>query len=122
MRFPTLSADDFAAELASGRPPVVLDTRPRDEFEAGHVPGAMHVPVHDLGRRQEELPASKVVRVVVVGEPGRRGEAAAAWLVLMGFADVALLEGGIAGHRGDLEKGPPAPRPARWQPELRVLP
>jgi rhodanese-related sulfurtransferase len=122
MRAPTLSADAFAAELVAERRPFVLDTRSREEFEAGHVPGSRNVPVHELGRRQDELPSSKVARILVIGEPGRRSEAAAAWLVLMGYADVALVEGGIAAHRGELEKGPAGPLPPRWQPELRVLP
>ena len=39
----------------------VLDVRPRDEYEAGHVSGALSVPVEELGRRLRELPKSREV-------------------------------------------------------------
>lgn len=40
---------------------VVLDVRPVDEFRAGHIPGAVSVPVDELERRIGELPAGKQV-------------------------------------------------------------
>lgn len=33
----------------------VLDVRPADEFAAGHVPGAVNIPLHELEQRLEEL-------------------------------------------------------------------
>jgi len=38
---------------------VVLDTRPAGEYAAGHIPGALSMPVHDLEKRLEELPRKK---------------------------------------------------------------
>jgi len=38
---------------------VILDTRPASEYEAGHIAGAISVPVADLRRRLKELPKSK---------------------------------------------------------------
>src|SRR5688572_22015298 len=38
---------------------VVLDTRPANEYEAGHIAGAISVPVADLQRRLKELPKTK---------------------------------------------------------------
>lgn len=35
---------------------VVLDVRPREEFEAGHIPGAISIPLEDLRARLGELP------------------------------------------------------------------
>jgi hypothetical protein len=35
----------------------LLDVRPEDEFAAGHLPGALNVPLADLERRLAELPA-----------------------------------------------------------------
>lgn len=122
MRFPTIDAETFTRELASPRPPIVLDVRPREAFEAGHVPGASNVPVHEMARRVDELPRSRVARIVVIGDPGPRSAAAATWLALVGYVDVALLDGGFAAWSGAVETGPPAPPAPRWQPELRVLP
>lgn len=39
----------------------VIDVRPRDEFEAGHIPGALSVPVPELRKRLGEIPKSREV-------------------------------------------------------------
>jgi rhodanese-related sulfurtransferase len=38
---------------------VILDTRPANEYEAGHIAGAISVPVADLRRRLKELPRAR---------------------------------------------------------------
>jgi rhodanese-related sulfurtransferase/DNA-binding MarR family transcriptional regulator len=40
---------------------VVLDVRPTEEFAAGHLPGAMNIPMHELEKRLRELPKRKEV-------------------------------------------------------------
>ena len=39
----------------------VLDVRPPEEFAAGHLPGAVNIPIHELERRLAELPRRKEV-------------------------------------------------------------
>jgi rhodanese-related sulfurtransferase/predicted transcriptional regulator len=39
----------------------VLDVRPAEEFAAGHVPGALNIPIHELAKRLAELPKRKEV-------------------------------------------------------------
>jgi rhodanese-related sulfurtransferase/DNA-binding transcriptional ArsR family regulator len=39
----------------------VLDVRPEEEFDAGHLPGAVNIPVEELGKRLGELPKRKEV-------------------------------------------------------------
>ena len=39
----------------------VLDVRPREEFAAGHLPGAINIPIHELAKRLAELPKRKEV-------------------------------------------------------------
>jgi rhodanese-related sulfurtransferase len=39
----------------------VLDVRPPEEFAAGHVPGAVNIPMHELQKRLAELPKRKEV-------------------------------------------------------------
>jgi ArsR family transcriptional regulator len=39
----------------------VLDVRPEDEFEVGHLPGALNIPVAELERRLGELPVNQEV-------------------------------------------------------------
>ena len=53
---------DFPA-LAAGWPlagRVVLDVRRPDEWRAGHLPGAVHIPFWELERRAAEVPAGQV--------------------------------------------------------------
>jgi rhodanese-related sulfurtransferase len=40
---------------------VVLDVRPREEFSAGHLPGAVNIPIHELAKRLKELPRRKEI-------------------------------------------------------------
>ncbi len=39
----------------------VVDVRPREEFDAGHIPGAISMPVAEVKRRMKELPRSREV-------------------------------------------------------------
>lgn len=39
----------------------VIDVRPRDEYEAGHIPGALSMPVDEVKRRMKELPRGREV-------------------------------------------------------------
>lgn len=39
---------------------VVLDVRQRDEWDAGHLPGAVHIPIQDVRHRLGEIPAGRV--------------------------------------------------------------
>ena len=39
----------------------VLDVRPTEEFAAGHLPGAVNIPVRELEKRLKELPRNKEV-------------------------------------------------------------
>lgn len=55
-----VSRKDLVARLHEGSV-TVLDVRPEDEFVAGHLPGALNIPVSDLQRRLGELPSDREV-------------------------------------------------------------
>jgi rhodanese-related sulfurtransferase len=40
---------------------IVLDVRPENEFNAGHIKGAVSIPIHDLKRRLKELPRKREI-------------------------------------------------------------
>jgi len=52
--------EELLARVRSGSV-VVLDVRPVEEYRAGHIRGALSVPVKDLARRMRELPARKEI-------------------------------------------------------------
>jgi rhodanese-related sulfurtransferase len=42
----------------------LLDVREDHEWQAGHAPGAHHIPMGELGQRQDELPADETILVI----------------------------------------------------------
>ena len=53
---------DRLIELSRAGAVTVLDVRPVDEFELGHVPGAVNIPLRDLEARLAELdPAQEII-------------------------------------------------------------
>src|ERR687895_1200651 len=56
-----VSREELARRLQNGDDLVVLDVRPTAEYAAGHVPGAVSIPVGELRRRLAELPADREV-------------------------------------------------------------
>ena len=52
---------DELHKLMSEEQVTVIDVRPREEFEAGHIPGAVSIPVPELKRRAPELPKRKEI-------------------------------------------------------------
>ncbi|WP_026455100.1 MBL fold metallo-hydrolase [Saccharomonospora iraqiensis] len=54
--FPSVEWRDLAAEFSAGRAPTVLDVRRDEEFNAEHIEGAVHVPLHELLPRMADVP------------------------------------------------------------------
>lgn len=50
---------DELLKRARSKQVVILDTRPASEYIAGHIPGALSIPVDDLQQRLKELPKGK---------------------------------------------------------------
>ena len=58
----TVSAEVPVSEVPEGG--WLLDVREPDEWEAGHVPGAVHIPLGQLGQRTSEIPADQTIYVI----------------------------------------------------------
>lgn len=78
-------AERVRAAVAAGAR--VVDVRSPGEFASGHVPGAINVPVHELGRRLGEL-GPVDAPVVLYCASGARSASAAQALRRAGFAEV----------------------------------
>lgn len=50
-----ISPRELMRRLAGDNPPVVIDVRDPEEYAAGHVPGAINVPLTELEARLSEL-------------------------------------------------------------------
>jgi hydroxyacylglutathione hydrolase len=75
----------------------VVDVRGRSEWDAGHLPGAVHIPLATLANRLDELPRD--TPVVMQCQSGGRSSIASALLQAHGFENVVNLRGGIRGWR-----------------------
>lgn len=71
-------------KIASGAK--IVDVRSPEEFRDGAYPGAVNIPMQDLGRRMAEIPKDKPV--VLYCASGARSAAAARTLKQAGYQDV----------------------------------
>lgn len=96
MTIPTLSVDDLKSMTEGGADPFVLDVRQPDEYVGplGHIPGAVLIPLGELGGRLAEVEAYRGETVVTVCRSGARSANAAAILQKAGFQKVYNLAGG----------------------------
>jgi rhodanese-related sulfurtransferase len=74
---------------------LVLDVREADEFAAGHLPRARHIPLAQLSKRVDEIAKFKDKPVLVTCKNGARSGAAARVLRQAGFTNVFGLRGGV---------------------------
>ncbi|MBI2820724.1 MAG: rhodanese-like domain-containing protein, partial [Acidobacteria bacterium] len=90
-----VTATTLAEELASARPPLVLDVRTEREWRDKRIEGSLNIPLNQLPKRIAEVPAER--RVVVHCASGYRSSIAAGLLQRNGISDMADLIGGISG-------------------------
>jgi hydroxyacylglutathione hydrolase len=76
---------------------VVVDVRGAAEWETGHLPGALHIPLGYLLDRVNQIPRTKTV--VTQCQSGARSSIAASLLGQRGFKRVLNLNGGLAAWR-----------------------
>ena len=90
---PVVTPDDLAKRLEGDDPPVVLDVRSDEEWNAGHIPGAMHIPVQEITERRGEVPTDR--DVVVHCQVAPRARQAEKALIMAGHERVFHLDGGF---------------------------
>jgi rhodanese-related sulfurtransferase len=80
--------------------PVIVDARSPDEYAAGHIHGAINIPLAELPERLGEVPADRpIVTYCMMQHRGQsRGERAAALLAEHG-RQVQVLDGGLPAWR-----------------------
>lgn len=83
-----------AREMIDSRSPVILDVRTPDEFENGHVPGAILVPIDEL-KDSTFLKIPKDEEILIYCRSGHRSSWGAEYLARMGYASTYNLSGGI---------------------------
>ena len=80
---------------------LVLDLRPQEQYQAGHLNGARQMSGESLLNAGETLKRLKEKAVVVYDDSGSLSGAAVRQLAAQGFTKVAALRGGLAAWRAD---------------------
>ena len=89
-----VDAQQAHARLTDGGE-LFLDVRERDEWEEGHIPGALHIPRGSLESRVESALPDRAQPIVVYCAAGNRSAFAAKTLEELGYENVASLAGGF---------------------------
>ncbi|MEX1020381.1 MAG: rhodanese-like domain-containing protein [Litorilinea sp.] len=56
-----ISPDELHAQLDGPETPLIIDVRGAEEFDAGHILGAVHIPGDELAQRLDEIPVNRAV-------------------------------------------------------------
>lgn len=103
MQIPTTTVADLHQRVSRDRP-AVIDVREPYEYAAGHVPGAINIPMATIPVRIQDLPRGDVF---VICESGARSWQVASFLAQRGI-EVTNVEGGTGAWRSSglpLEQG-----------------
>ena len=87
-----------ARQKLDSREAIMIDVRERDEWRAGHVKGARHIPLGDLGGRLGEIPRDR--EVLLFCRSGNRSGRATQFLREQGYPQARNVEGGITAWTG----------------------
>ena len=89
-----LSTAALAEQLASPKPPMLIDVRTEEEWGAKRIDGSLNIPLNRLAERLGEVPSGRPVVVHCAG--GYRSSIAASLLARHHAGSVADLAGGVA--------------------------
>jgi sulfur-carrier protein adenylyltransferase/sulfurtransferase len=112
---PEVSVKDAVALMKGAPPPVIVDVRERAQFDQGHLPGAISVPLAEFKTRLDSLKLPKIDPVILYSSEDARARDATRILYESGYQGALTLIGGIeawraAGQVVDKPK-PPAAKP-----------
>ena len=94
--------------------PQIIDVRTKTEWQSGHIAGAVHVPITELGARIDRLQLDRTRPVVAICRAAHRSIPAVRLLQQHGFRNACQLQGGMLAWRQvglpvESEAGPDSP-------------
>ena len=84
----TITAEEAKTRLDENPDTILLDVRTQEEYDGGHIPGAVCFPNEDI-LPELPLPFEKDAEILVYCRSGRRSAEAAEKLTGMGYANVS---------------------------------
>ena len=83
-----ITAEEAKAIMDSQEGYIILDVRSQEEFQQGHIPGAILIPDTQIKERAEEILQDKDQLILVYCRSGRRSKLAANDLVELGYRNI----------------------------------
>ena len=94
-----ISQAQLLERIEKHQAPALIDVRTAEEYESGHIPGAINVPLQSFPRRLAELDAYRNRELVLYCEVGGRAARGESWLASQGFQQLRLLDGHMSAWR-----------------------
>lgn len=94
-RIKEISLDELRRRVDNKEPYTIVDVREKEEYRAGHVPGAISIPRGFLELQIEGRVSDRAARLVVYCAAGVRSALAAATLAELGYANVESVQPGF---------------------------
>ena len=88
VEYKKISAADAKARMDSGDTIVILDVRTQEEYDAGHIAGAILVPNESITDKQPELLPELDAEILIYCRSGNRSAQAARKLIAIGYTNV----------------------------------
>ena len=82
---------------------IILDVRTQEEYDEGHIPGAIVIPHEEIAEKAEDVLTDKDLLILVYCRSGRRSKIAAEALVELGYTNIKEF-GGIIDWPYEVEK------------------
>lgn len=98
-----ITAEEAKKIMDSGKEHMIVDTREQDEFDEGHIPGAILIPYTEIENKAEEMIPNKNKLILVYCRSGRRSKIASEALCNLGYTNVKEF-GGIIDWTYEVEK------------------
>ena len=86
--FVNITAEEAKQIMDSQEGYIILDVRSQEEFDQGHIPGAILIPDTEINARAEEVLPDKDQLILVYCRSGRRSKLAAADLAELGYTNI----------------------------------
>ncbi len=88
VEYQKITAADAKARMESGDEIVILDVRTQEEYDAGHIPGAILIPNETIIDQQPDLLPDLNAEILVYCRSGNRSAQAAKKLIAIGYTNV----------------------------------
>ena len=83
-----ITAEEAKQIMDSEEGYIILDVREQDEYDAGHIPGAIVIPHEEIADKAEEVLTDKDQLILVYCRSGRRSKIAAEALAELGYTNI----------------------------------